>query len=282
MTVGVRGPDFIVIGAQRSGTTWLYYVLRQHPELWLPPVKELHYFDRLKLGRGILRSRDWLPLIWTALKTRDPWVLRYFLRRRSDAWYARLFQDARESGLIAGEITPAYATLGEDGFYRILRINPKVKLIFIMRDPVERAWSAVHLDYRGGQIEGPLTEEKALERAREQGPVLRSSYIDTIDCLERIVPQRQLYFGFFDDLRDRPVAFVSHLLEFLGADASTVSGMNLPDAVNAAARGKSMPISFERSLAREYLPIVEQLCTKFEGPPHAWRERYRKLLSSAL
>ena len=40
------GPHFIVIGAQRSGTTWLHRVLSQHDQLWLTPVKELHYFDK--------------------------------------------------------------------------------------------------------------------------------------------------------------------------------------------------------------------------------------------
>ena len=41
-----KGPDFLIIGAQRAGTTWLHRVLRQHPSLWLAPVKELHYFDK--------------------------------------------------------------------------------------------------------------------------------------------------------------------------------------------------------------------------------------------
>ena len=41
-----RDPDFLVIGAYRAGTTWLHRVLRQHPALWLPPGKELHYFDK--------------------------------------------------------------------------------------------------------------------------------------------------------------------------------------------------------------------------------------------
>jgi hypothetical protein len=66
-----RGPDFLVIGAQRAGTTWLHQVLRRHPSLWLPPVKELHYFDKLshqhtwdddKRWRRALRSDG---TVWT-------------------------------------------------------------------------------------------------------------------------------------------------------------------------------------------------------------------------
>src|SRR2546423_15689927 len=40
------GPDFICIGAQKAGTGWLYEQLRNHPDFWMPPMKELHYFDR--------------------------------------------------------------------------------------------------------------------------------------------------------------------------------------------------------------------------------------------
>lgn len=45
MTDNQRFPDFIGIGAQKAGTTWLYKNLKQHPNIWLPEIKELHYFD---------------------------------------------------------------------------------------------------------------------------------------------------------------------------------------------------------------------------------------------
>ncbi len=40
-------PDFVGIGAQKAGTTWLYHNLRAHPEIWMPPRKEIHYFNRM-------------------------------------------------------------------------------------------------------------------------------------------------------------------------------------------------------------------------------------------
>jgi hypothetical protein len=53
-----KGPDFLVIGAQRAGTTWLHRVLSQHPRLWLPPVKELHYFDKLDTKRTVFDPKE--------------------------------------------------------------------------------------------------------------------------------------------------------------------------------------------------------------------------------
>src|SRR5205085_9115453 len=44
------GPDFLCMGAQRAGTGWLYEQLRNHPDFWMPPLKELHYFDRIARG----------------------------------------------------------------------------------------------------------------------------------------------------------------------------------------------------------------------------------------
>ena len=280
MDASPRRPDFLVIGAQRSGTTWLYHVLRQHPHLWLPPVKELHYFDRPQLRRGSVRLEDWLPMAWTGLKTCDLWIFRYFFGLRSDEWYMQLFQKAQAKGLITGEITPAYAILGDNVFHRIQKMNPDVKLIFVMRNPVDRAWSSAHRKAKFGRIDGPLTEEKALESARSHGTALRSSYMDTIRRLERIFPARQLHFCFFDDLRERPAVFVTQILVFLGVDPSKVAGMRLPPAMNSAATGKPIPIEFERNMAREYLPVVQELCSQFGGPPHAWRTSYKKLLAA--
>jgi len=243
-------------------------------------VKELHYFDKPEVRRGCERLNDWPRIAFVGLKSLDPWLFRYFFGLRSDAWYRRLFEKAQARGLITGEVTPAYATLGEDVFGRIKDMNPGVKLVFIMRDPVDRAWSAANLAAKSGYIAGPLTEEKALKRAHSSGWVARSSYLETIRRLERLFPASQLHYCFFDDLRDRPKELAAGIFAFLGVDATKVSEMNLPGAVNAAAAGTTIPTHFELTMAREYLPMVRELCARFEGAPHVWRARYEALLNS--
>ena len=66
---------------------------------------------------------------------------------------------SRREGLIAGEITPAYATLDERVLRRIKRMNDKIKLIFVMRDPVERAWSAVNNAAKKGAADASTVEK---------------------------------------------------------------------------------------------------------------------------
>jgi Sulfotransferase domain len=273
-----KGPDFLVIGAQRAGTTWLHRVLRQHPSLWLAPVKELHYFDKLDTVRTCLDPKERRRLGFGRLWLLDSWAVHFWLGRRHDAWYARLFEDARRRGLISGEITPAYAILGEDIFRRIKSMNRDVKLIFIMRDPLERAWSAVNNALRKGQVDGAFNVEKAIARARSSGTAARSAYTKTIQTLEEVFQRSQLHYCFFDDLRDRPETLVTEIVSFLGATPGKVRSYLPAEAVNSAAGAKPAPIEFQRELAKDYLPMVIELCQRFDEPPHKWRVRYEALL----
>jgi len=282
LTHRVSGPDFLVIGAQRAGTSWLYRVLRQHPELWLPPLKELHYFD--KIGKpsswnGQKKSRRLRGRFGTSLGL-GWWDFRYFFGTRNDEWYAKLFQEGRCRGRVAGEVTPAYAVLSEDRFRRIQQINPRVKLIFIMRDPVERAWSAVNRAAARGRLEGNLSIEAAIEGARKRRA--DSMYIDTVSRIESIFPAAQLHYCFFEDLAEKPVIFVSSILKFLGVTADDPNSF-LPAgaAANRSSRRKPVPIEFEQEIAKDLLPSMRALCTRFDGPPQRWRERYEALVKDS-
>ena len=272
------GPNFLVIGAQRAGTTWLHRVLGQHPSLWLPPVKELHYFDRLETKRTILDPKERRRVGLKRLLLLDPWLVNYWLRARCDEWYASLFRDAQLRGLIAGEITPAYATLNERVLRRMQLLNDKIKLIFVMRDPVERAWSAINNAAKKGATDAS-TVEKSIERARESGTAARSAYADTIRRLEAVFPANQIHYCFFEDLRDRPDALTTELFSFLGVEDGAAATIQFPQAVNVAAGSRPIPREFACEMARDYLPVVRDLCQRFEGPPHLWRARYEKLLN---
>src|SRR3954451_6343376 len=87
MARDLPGPDFICIGAQKAGTGWLYEQLRAHPDFWVPPIKELHYFDRLartddpRAGRSLPSARtDEQRIMIGRDRARDP-TDREFLSR---------------------------------------------------------------------------------------------------------------------------------------------------------------------------------------------------------
>ena len=180
-------------------------------------------------------------------------------------------------GFSSGEITPAYAT-------------------FERRDHAahsadERGHKAGLCNARSGGtgvvsceqrlqerlLRGTLTIEKALSRACSTGFKTRSAYADTIKRLESVFPREQLYFCFFDDLRNDQR--VSSPICFLVTASLAPAAIKLPKAMNVAAGTKPIPIEFSRELAKDYLPCVQELCQRFEGPPLCWRARYEKLLN---
>jgi hypothetical protein len=274
-------PDFLVIGAQRSGTTWLHRVLRQHPGLWLTPVKELHYFDKPEIRFGVLDADERRRARFWELKrfARNPrWYTRYWFLPRSDAWYGRLFAPGHRLGRRSGEITPAYATLERPVWERMQRMAPELKMIFVMRDPVVRVWSAIRNRVRKGQFDGEAAVAALLEQARLPGAAARSDYLRTIETVEAVFGPRALHCCFFEQLSSEPAPLAEALFRFLEVPPLG-EALTLPPAVNVAAGGQEPPPAFQREMARDYLPMVERLAERFGAVPAAWAERYHRLLT---
>lgn len=268
------GPDFIIIGAQRSGTTWLHRVLESHPAVWVPPIKELHYFDDPTNKRYYVHLRKRLKSNLALRRFATAWDVRYFLGRRNDEWYRNLFEPGRRRGKVTGEATPAYAVMGGDGFERIKAVNPDVKLIFVMRDPIERMWSAIMNGAMNKRKDGTVH----LKRGEESDHLRKSRYMNTINLLERHFPAEQLFFGFFDDIKRRPAELASDVLRFLGVEPGNVNALLPKRAVNAATGSSKPPADYEREMAAAHLPWLRDMCQRFPGPPEAWRDRYEALL----
>ena len=110
--LNLRLPDFLGIGAQKSGTSWLYENLKLHPEIYVSEQKELHYFDK-KLNDSLFS-------------------------------YSGNFKNGL--GKVKGEITPAYSILQIEKICLIKKLMPRVKLILLLRNPIERAWSHALMD----------------------------------------------------------------------------------------------------------------------------------------
>lgn len=179
-----RFPDFLGIGAQKAGTTWLHENLRSHPEIFLHDAKELHFFD-LHLGRGLRH-------------------------------YKSLFRSGK--GRICGEITPSYGILPADRIRLIHKQNPELRTILLLRNPMQRAWSGAVMelaDRRQRSVESvPLAEYETF--LRSTGSVARSTYTAMLDRWCAVFPTDQVFVGFFEDIRTRPVELFTEILQHLG------------------------------------------------------------------
>jgi len=200
-------PDFLVIGAQKSGTTSLHNLLVQHPDISGANKKEVHFFD-WRYVRGV-------------------------------AWYRAQFPYRRLTGNgIAGEASPYYL------FHplcaeRISTCFPRMKLIAVLREPASRALSHYHHAVRHGYEDRPLSEAIHQEHAmvaaeeqklmmdsdyrsiehRERSYVSRGLYADQLDRYRQYFPPANLLVLGSRELFETPAACVRKCYEFLGVDA---------------------------------------------------------------
>lgn len=274
-----RGPDFLCIGASRCGTTWLHENLAAHPQLWLPPVKELRYFDMFK-------HRDWnrLPLV-----LRDPhsrqrahrflsqqvksylrggyaedtmWALRYFLLPPGNRWYRSLFPTGRK---LRGECSPTYARLPSRAIRRVRNLLPDVKLIYLCRNPVHRDWSlaALRLDRKRGVGIDQAEDLQVMGALKRIGLKESSNYLAHLERWEEFFPRDRIFVGFYDEVRETPEELLLRIFEFLGADASPRHvHKQVRRAVGAQSYG-AIPERYARLLSERYHDQVVRLHERF-------------------
>jgi hypothetical protein len=275
----VIGPDFCCIGAQKAGTGWLYEQLRSHPDFWMPPVKELHYFDRAL--RSPRKREDRVAV--ARKNTDDPRDI-LFLDEMEKLFadpeiqlggYARLFAPKRT--LVSGDITPGYSALPVEIIERITAYFPNLKVIFLARDPVERAWSHLSMWIRHGRIEAfdPGDVEEVTRQLQRPEVLVRSYPSQIVARWRQFVPAPQFRVYFFDDLKRAPAQLRSSIISFLGGDAKKASG-TLPVDHNTKAKLEKLKLTDEvrRHLAQFFEPELRACAAELGGAAREWPARY--------
>ncbi len=291
-------PDFLGIGVVRGGTTWLWRQLAQHPDAWMTPVKELNYFTRLH-PIMVARSADQAhraeqqPNLFVQslqrfspgkishyLRTYSPdsvrWRWRFYRGRPGPRWYRSLFEEAGDR--LTGDITPHYSGLDEAAVREVMAFLPEVKIILVLRDPIDRDWShAVHyLTHNLGYKRDELTTDRILSHVHDPSTRLRGDYLPMLDRWRRHVPAARFRVMFFDDILRQPVEFLAEVHEFLGLAAFTPPGLSAKVNASGAA---TIPAEVERHLAALHLPALERMAEEMGGYAVAWRDRARLLLA---
>lgn len=260
-------PDFLVIGAPKAGSTAVHQALVRHPQLFLASPKEPKYF--LTDGRPPRRSTQRGP--------GDAHSAREWISRRDH--YERLF-DAARAGTLRGESTPFYLW-DKQAHLRIRATLPDVKLIAIIRDPVDRAYSNwTHLRSHGLEPQADFLTACRLEQSRIAAgfaPFWRylelgrygEQFAHLLDNFDR----ERIFVARYRDLIDEPERTLDCICAFLGVEQgllerippSNTSGWASDSTVNAALRRTIRAGAWLGSFA----------------PPRAWR-RLEKPLVAAL
>jgi hypothetical protein len=217
-----RFPDFLGIGAQKAGTTWLFANLRRHPGVWMPPVKELQYFNDLyfpahRRWTGTHRRTHGIRSLMGYLDRTPPerWNFRYIARTADiisgpicDEWYGSIFTLATDDQ-ICGEITPAYALLPPTGIEHLLRLAPDVKILYALRDPIDRNWSHIR------QIARSENQPDLRRIASHPELVEHANYPKLISRWAALVSTSRLLLIFADDMLARPEHVISEICRHL-------------------------------------------------------------------
>ena len=202
---------FVCIGAQKAGTTWLAEYFYAHPEVYLSPYKEMHFFNsksllhhawfnwRLWWRRRHVDLTKYGPnnAISTIEQSRQLHWLFFLTCLRSKSAYKRVLDFGAPGKKAAGEITPLYTDLDADQFREIDALLPGCKFLFVVRSPVERFISQYSMEKRRGFRLRNRSVEAALRSPHYRR---RGDYKRTFEELVAAVPRSRILVVFFENL----------------------------------------------------------------------------------
>src|SRR5436189_5284716 len=265
-------PDFLCVGVHKGGTTWLYQQLDSHPDFWMPPLKELHYFDQLSRVQRPSSSRCRDERDCRFLESINSLSAKPFIDFEH---YAQLFEP--KGPLLSVDISPNYSTLSNKIIRQIIGYFPKLKVIFLARDPVERVWSHLSMEVHYHQIESfDVTDIDEVNRKLLRRGLLLRSYPSTVVARwKRYVHPDRFRIYFFDDLQKNPTELRRSILHFLGADPEKPIRRLTADYNDWAGMEKLPFTDKVRShVARFFKKELKTCARRLGGPARDWPARY--------
>lgn len=282
------GPDFICIGSSRCGTSFIYKQLRDHPDVWMPPAKEIHFFG--KSGqRGKSRFNYWMKVHFRPLcnafvkaiirpnkksKYDLLFIWRYLTGRRTDKWYDRLFQSG---AFLSGDITPSYCVMSTPEIKELYSLYPNTKIIFMMRNPVDRLWSSVKKKFgrKMGRDVSALSMEELKAHFNQDGVKALTDYVTIIEKWESIFPKEQIFYGFMDEIEQTPDQFMKRLSAFLEIAVQDTEETEFKPVNDTAAQSSKVPSNVRDCIIHRYKDMVTELTDRFGSYPAKWLESYK-------
>jgi len=284
-------PDigFLGVGPEKTGTTWVHKVLAMHPELWLPPRKELRFFwedyfypnegpfARFTKGnwhhvlhREYARKRlsEALRNPVEALRTkhRIAWDMRNLLPTHTDDWYFAQFRNHPSQR--PGEISPQYFFLPRAQVEKVHRLCPNARIIVTLREPSKWAWSYVRMLVKKGQLslDGPDVDAWLDNR------IAISRFTQAAKNWLEIFPEGRVKIFFYEDLIADSVAFYKDLCAFMDIDPRDDVFGELDSRANVG-RPMEQPERLKKRMEEAWREDVRELEALLGRVPDLWREK---------
>ncbi|OAB55122.1 sulfotransferase [Phormidium willei BDU 130791] len=238
-------PNFLVIGVQKAGTTSIYRYLRQHPQVYMSPVKETNFLER-----------DWTEQ--TTPKVKKPKKVNTLEK------YIALFDEVQDE-IAIGEASPNYLFHYKTSIPTIQNLVPDAKLVVILRNPIERAYSdyLMHLRDAINGVECRSLSEQASRRPITSHQIRKGFYAESLQAFMNQFGVDQVKVCLYDDLVQDPVAMMQGIYRFIGVDDSFVPDTSVRAQKAAVPQNKTVhrvlqtrnPLrNFAGSILRLFLP----------------------------
>jgi hypothetical protein len=240
--------NFLGIGAQKAGTTWLFKRLSMHPNIYFPRGKEMHFWDKYDANNP-----------------------------ESAIHYTRVFGDGhfyRQNRFKIGEITPEYATLGDVALEALQDIAPDVRIFYSLRDPAERMWSALkmHLLLQQKDIKN-IDIGELLEMAKKDHFYRQTEYATNLSNWSRFFPKKQICVVMFDRFNSSPYQVLTVLSRHIGIDEGFYQ--LLPPAVLGGVVFEGHKATMPREVRAEFIKMFDSTISGVEdfigGKLPGWR-----------
>lgn len=236
--------DFIGIGTQKAGTTWVHKQMRRHPGVSVPKLKEQRYFCGGVLEHDL-------------------------------AWYLSQWPQGDPADAVRGEWSPDYAPLPESVIAEVARLCPGAKILLTIRHPVEQVWAhyrVFRLRWTAESEErmaGTVGRVDAFEYTTRAFNERYADYGAVLDRWGGAFGADAVHITRFEDIRFEPELALHQIWDFLGVERITLDDEVLNAAVNRSPE-HPIPAALRAALSARWLPRVRELNDRLDGGVSAW------------
>lgn len=263
----MKEPNFLVIGAGKSGTTSLYEYLNDHPEVFMSQVKETNFFALE--GEELIDSNE------------DPEQMHHYPWSVTEyGAYQELFADVTNEKAV-GEVSPMYM-YSDKAALSIKERLPKVKLIAILRQPVDRLYSRyMHLARENrtptSKFEDALDENSIWWKRNDL--VQEGFYHSHLNKYFELFPKDQIKIVLYEDFRSEPKQVLKEIYDFIGVDSNYLPNVETEFNVSGLIKNKNIDYLIgQNSMVKQWIQSISPPITSYlssNKQVKAWTNKMR-------
>ena len=276
---------FLSVGAMKASTSWMYQVLSHHPDIRFTYQKELHYFAykygvtellndqaRINSSQTFLSFENETNIDY--IKQTAEWVTKYLKPPTNDKWFLDLFEAANEDCYLS-DFSNLTCFISEYAWNDIFTNFKDVKVLYTMRNPMERLWSHakfhIAISSNGNDSINNWQANDIEKLVRQKFIWKNAEYSKIVKRLQKCIPTDKLKLSFCDDIHVNERSWLNQLEDFLELPHHQYSDELVNTKINVSEK-YSMPTWFIDTFAKDIQTIQTELYELGLQLPPKWKE----------